>query len=73
MIPTNQSTVSRLDQSECTILQEDHRCMQFTFAGGDLVGGEVVEYLVQRHVHPHTVLVGEVLGGCLRQQGVSGI
>ena len=40
-----------------------------TFGGGDLVGGEVVEYLVQRHVHPHPVLVGEVLGGRLRQQG----
>ena len=42
-----------------------------TFAGSDLMGGEVVEDLVQRHVHPHPVLVGEVLGRCLRQQGVS--
>merc|ERR1711953_1623427 len=50
-------------------IQRGHHHRLPACAGGDLVGGEVVEDLVQRHVHPHSVLVGEVLGSCLRQQG----
>ena len=39
-----------------------------TFSSSKLVRGEVVEYLVQGHVHPHPVLVREVLGVGLGQK-----